>query len=179
MAFSPFQECKHVALFYDTEEQRDEEIIHFLNEGLAGGQLCIYGTIHVTDKEYFKTLTSRITNCDENIKQGNLMVVDFIPFYVAALKRDLTLYKEVQKQLEVLLKDKKDMKVRYVGDATGYLFKNGYFEQCITIEAWWQQVRIPVVTTVCLFDKSLMDKYPFKGYKNKVVNTHDVILQSR
>ena len=103
MVFSPFQECKHAALFYKTERQRDDEIIHFLNEGLAEGQLCIYGTIHVTDKVYFQTLTSRITNYDENIKQGNLMVVDFVPFYVAALKRDLTPYKEVQKQLEELI----------------------------------------------------------------------------
>ena len=172
-------ECKHTALLYDTEGQRDDEIIHFLNEGLADGQLCIYGTIHVTDKEYFKTLTSRITNYHENIKQGNLMVVDFIPFYIAALKRDLTPYKEVQKQLEQILKDKKDLEVRYVGDATGYPFKNGFFDECIMIEAWWQNLRLPFVTTLCLFDKSLIATYPFSSYKNRVIHTHDIVLGYR
>src|SRR5438876_233450 len=122
MAFSPFLDGKHMALFYDTEQQRDNEIIRFLNEGLANSQLCIYGTIHVTDQEYFRTLTSRITDYDANVRKGNLMVVDFVPFYSAALKRDLTPYREVGQRLEQLIKDKPDMKVRYVGDATGYLF---------------------------------------------------------
>jgi hypothetical protein len=176
MSLSPFQERKHMALFYDTEEQRDNEIIRFLNEGLTQGHLCIYGTIHVKDQEYFKTLTSRIANYDENVKKGNLMVVDFIPFYIAALKRDLTPYKEVQKQLEQIIKDKKDLEVRYVGDATGYLFKNGYFDECVLIEAWWQNIHLPFVTTLCLFDKSLMATYPFESYKNRVIHTHDVVL---
>ncbi|MFY3741925.1 MAG: hypothetical protein HMLIMOIP_002386 [Candidatus Nitrosomirales archaeon] len=167
-----------MALFYDNEEQRDNEIIHFINEGLAEGQLCIYGTIHVSDKEYFETLTSRIINYEENVKKGNLMVVDFIPFYLAALKHDLTPYKEVQKQLEDVLKNKKDMKVRYVGDVTGYLFKNGYFYECIMIEGWWQNIHLPLITTLCLFDKSLMDKSPFDNHKNKVIHTHDVVLDS-
>ena len=178
MSFFRFQEQKHIALFYDIELQRDNEIIRYINEGLSEGQLCIYGSIHVSDKEYFKTLTSRITNYEGNVKKGNLMVVDFVPFYIAALKRDLTPYKEVQKQLEQLLKNNKDMKVRYVGDATGYLFKNGYFDECLLIEAWWQNVHIPVVTTLCLFDKSLMDKSPFDKHKNKVIHTHDIVLNS-
>lgn len=80
--------------------------------------------------------------------------------FLAAIRCDLTPYKEVQKQLEDVLKDKKDMKVRYVGDATGYLFKNGYFYECIMVESWWQSVRMPMVTTLCLFDKSLMNKSP-------------------
>lgn len=165
-----------MAFFYDDELQRDDETIRFINEGLAGGQLCIYGSIHVTDKEYFKTLSSRITNYEENVRKGNLMVVDFLPFYIAALKHDLTPYKDVQKTLEERLGNKKDAKVRYVGDATGYLFKNGKFDECIMIESWWQNTRMPVVTTLCLFQKSLIDASPFDQHRNRIVHTHDVLL---
>lgn len=167
-----------MALFYDSDQQRDHEVIRFINEGLARGQLCIYGTIHAKDKEYFKTLSSRITDYEENLKKGNLLVMDFVPFYIAAMSHDLTPYKEVQKQLEKTLKEKNDMKVRYVGDATGYLFKNGHFDECIIVEAWWQNVRLEVVTTLCLFQKSLMDKFPFERQKNKIINTHDVVLNA-
>jgi hypothetical protein len=176
MSFSAFQECKHMAFFYDNEVQRDDEIIRFINEGLADGQLCIYGTIHVTDKEYFKTVSSRITDYKENVNKGNLIVVDFLPFYIAALKHDLTPYKEVKKTLEDMLRYKKDTKVRYVGDATGYLFKNGQFGECIMVESWWQNVRMPAVTTLCLFQKSLMGTSPFDQHKSRVAHTHDILL---
>jgi hypothetical protein len=176
MPFSPFQECKHMAFFYDSEQQRDDEIIRFINRGLADSQLCIYGTIHVTDKEYFKRMSSRITDYEQNVKKGNLMVIDFVPFYTAALKHDLTPYKEVGKALKEILKYKKHTKVRYVGDATGYLFKNEQFDECIMIESWWQNNRMPVVTTLCLFEKSLMNASPFDRQKNRVANTHDIIL---
>lgn len=176
MPFPHFQESKHMALFYDSEQQRDDEVIRFINEGLTDGQLCIYGTIHVTDKEYFKTISSRITDYEENVKRGNLMVVDFLPFYIAAIKGDLTPYKEIKKTLEEILKHKKETKVRYVGDATGHLFKNGQFNECIMIESWWQNNRMPVVTTLCLFQKSLTDVSPFNQHKNRVIRTHDISL---
>jgi DcmR-like sensory protein len=179
MHLTPFQECKHIALLYDSEQHRDDEIIKFINQGLARGQLCIYGTIHVRNKEYFKTLFSRIKDYEENTRNGNLMVVDFVPFYLAAVKGDLTPYKEVQKSLEEMLEYKKDMKVRYVGDATGYLFKNRHFDECIMIEDWWQGTRMKVVTTLCLFQKSLMDSSPFNQHKKRIIATHDVVVDSR
>lgn len=165
-----------MAFFYDSEQQRDDETIRFINEGLADGQLCIYGTIHVTDNEYFKILSSRIMDYEENVKKENLMVLDFVPFYIAALKHDLTPYKKVQKALEEIFRHEKGRKVRYVGDATGYLFKNGQFNECIMIESWWQNSRMPVVTTLCLFQKSLMETSPFDQHKNRVVHTHDILL---
>ncbi|UVS70008.1 MEDS domain-containing protein [Nitrososphaera viennensis] len=168
-----------MALFYDSEQQRDDEIIRFINEGLAGGQLCIYGTMRVAaDKEYFKAMSCRITNYEQNVKAGNLMIIDFVPFYDATLKQDLTPYKKVQEELEKILKHKKDMKVRYVGDATGYLFKNKHFDECFMIESWWQASRFQVITTLCLFQKSLMGTFPFDHEKNRIIQTHDVVLGS-
>jgi len=178
MSFLHFQERKHNAYFYDSEDKRDSEIVCFLNEGLAYGELCIYGTIHVSDSEYFNTITSRITNYEDNVKQRNLIVVDFIPFYIAALKRDLTPYKEVQQRLQTMIAEKPNLKVRYVGDATGYLFKNGYFDECIMIEAWWQNLHQPFITTLCLFDKSLMATPPFNTHKNTVIHNHDIAVNS-
>jgi hypothetical protein len=171
----PF-EFKHQAFLYDNEQQRDDAITKFINEGLDRGQLCIYGTIHLTDKEYFKTMSSRITDYEENVKKGNLIVIDFLPFYIAALKKDLIPYKGMQKAIEEKLGDKKDARVRIVGDATGYLFKNDRFDECIMVESWWQGARMPAVSTLCLFEKSLMNEIPFKQHRNRVAHNHDILL---
>lgn len=174
--FFSFQECKHMAFFYDNGQQCDDEIIRFINQGLEGGQLCIYGTVHFRNKEYFRTLSSKIKNYEQNVKDGHLVVVDFVPFYDAALKGDLTPYKEVQSKLCELFVRNDDLKVRYVGDATGLLFKDGHFDECVMIESWWQQNRIEAVTTLCLFQKSLMDESPFADEKERVIRSHDAIL---
>lgn len=166
-----------MALLYDNEQQRDREIIRFINEGLKGNELCIYGTIHVRDKEYFQSLSSQILDYEENVKKGRLMVVDFAPFYIAALTGDLTPYKKVQEQLEAMFKDNAKMKVRYIGDATGLLFKNRHFDECVMIEEWWQKNRIEAVTTLCLFQKSLLEKYPFSNHKHRILTNHDVALE--
>lgn len=171
-----FTERKHMALFYDSQLQRDSEIIRFINEGLTEGQLCIYGTIHVRDKEYFQTLSSRIADYEENVKKGNLLIVDFAPFYIAALSEDLSPYKQVQMQLEQMFRDKKDLRVRYVGDATGLLFKNRHFDECMMVEEWWQKTRMAAVTTLCLFQKSLIDTDPFNYQRMRVFLHHDMVL---
>lgn len=167
-----------MALLYDSEQVRDSEIIRFINEGLKANQVCIYGTIHVRDKEYFQSLSSQILDYEENVKKGRLLVVDFAPFYVAAMTSDLAPYEQVQRQLEAMFKDNKEMKVRYVGDATGFLFKNRHFDECAMIEEWWQNVRIEAVTTLCLFQKSLFDKYPFSHHKHRILANHDVAIDA-
>lgn len=167
-----------MALLYDSEQVRDSEIIRFINEGLKANQVCIYGTIHVRDKEYFQSLSSQILDYEENVKKGRLLVVDFAPFYVAAMTSDLAPYEQVQRQLEAMFKDNKEMKVRYVGDATGFLFKNRHFDECAMIEEWWQNVRIEAVTTLCLFQKSLFDKYPFSHHKHRILANHDAVMDA-
>jgi hypothetical protein len=171
-----FQEHKHMVMLYDDEQSRDQEIIRFINEGLLKGQLCIYGTIYTRDKDYFQSLCSQIIDFDENIKKGSLLVVDFAPFYVAAMSGDLAPYKEVQSKLEAMFRDKKDLSVRYVGDATGFLFKNQHFDECVMVEQWWQKIRIKEVSTLCVYDKSLFDKYPFRYQTKKILENHDVAL---
>ena len=166
-----------MTFLYDNDGQRDTEVIRFINEGLAGGQLCIYGTVRLQDKG-FKAISSKITDYDENVKNGNLWVVDFVPFYIAALNNDLAPYKQVHEQLEEMLKAKKDTKVRFVGDATGFLFENKHFDECIMIEDWWQRVRSEQVTTLCLFQKSLMHEFPFSRHKKRVLHAHDVALEA-
>jgi hypothetical protein len=173
-----FQERKHTALLYDTEQQRDSEIIRFINEGLSSDQFCIYGSIHVRDKEHFQSLASRITDYEKNIKEGRLLVVDFAPFYIAALTNDLTPFKEVQRQIAAMFRNNKDMKVRLAGDATDLLFKNMHFDECALIEEWWQNNRIEAVTTLCVFEKSLFGKHPFNYHKHRIFTSHDVAMGS-
>jgi hypothetical protein len=171
-----FQENKHMLMFYDDEQQRDREILRFINEGLEAGDLCIYGTIYTRDEDYFQSLSSRIIHYEENVKKGNLLVVDFTPFYIAAMSCDLAPYEKVQNQLESMFRDRKDLRVRYIGDATGFLFKNMHFDECVMVERWWQTNRIKEVTTLCVFEKSLVDKYPFNYQLQRVLENHDVAI---
>lgn len=167
-----------MVLLYDDEHQRDEVILRFINEGLKAGQLCIYGTIFVRHTEYFRSLCSRIWDYEENVKNGNLLVVDFAPFYIAAMSNDLAPFQQVQRQLEVMFRDKKNLSVRFIGDATGFLFKNRHFDESALVESWWQENRIKEVTTLCVFERSLFDKYPFSSQKHKILENHDVTLVS-
>jgi KaiC/GvpD/RAD55 family RecA-like ATPase len=173
-----FQEDKHMLMFYDDEQQRDREILRFINEGLEAGDLCIYGTIYTRDEDYFQSLCSRIIDYEENVKKGNLLVVDFTPFYIAAMSCDLAPYEKVQNQLESMFRDRKDLRVRYIGDATGFLFKNKHFDECVMVEHWWQTNRIKEVTTLCVFEKSLLDKYPFNYQLQRVLENHDVAIDA-
>lgn len=83
--------------------------------------------------------------------------------------------KKYKKQLEVMFKANREMKVRYVGDATGMLFKNKHFDECILIENRWQVNRFEEVTTLCLSDRRIMSTIPFDK-QTKVIGTQDVTL---
>jgi hypothetical protein len=52
----------------------------------------------------------------ENVKQGNLVIIDFKPFFGATRKGDPTLFNQLKSQLETMLKQRMQK-----AKMTGYL----------------------------------------------------------
>ena len=104
-------------------------------------------------------MSFRIINYEENIRNGNLLFINFKPYYESALKGDLTLFEKLKTELEYALyrrlsEGKKD-KILIFADATCALSETRHFKECIDLEKWWQKVHLDWVrnnkdiTVVC------------------------------
>lgn len=51
---------EHVMLFYSSDDERNAASVDYINEGLAGGQLCVYASVGAFDRAS-KWHTSRIS----------------------------------------------------------------------------------------------------------------------
>jgi MEDS: MEthanogen/methylotroph, DcmR Sensory domain len=140
---------KHIMLMYEDKNKRNNTMIDFINEGLKNGCLCIYASVDIDDSKSISlidSLSSKITNYEENIHYENLKFINFKPYYESALKGDLTLFKELKSELEYTLdkrisEGKKD-KILVFADAACTLSDNRCFNECIDLENWWQDVHL-------------------------------------
>lgn len=135
---------QHVMLLYDSDDERQAAAIDYINEGLKNGHLCIYGSVSAYDsasKWHYSNLSSQIEDFEENIKQGNLVIIDLKPLSWAARKGDPTLFNQLKSQLETMRKQRiaegKGDKIVAFTDAACTLSENKEFEECIELESWW------------------------------------------
>lgn len=135
---------QHVMLLYDSDDERKATVIDYINEGLKNGQLCIYASVGAYDsasKWHYSNLSSKIENFEENVKQGNLVIIDFKPFFEAARKGDPTIFNQLKSQLETMRKQRieegKGDKILAFTDAACTLSENKEFEECVELEGWW------------------------------------------
>ena len=90
-------------LLCNNQEEYNIAAIDCINEGLESGQLCIYASVFNSDKSHLSKISSKITNYLENIEKGNLLIIDFLPFYESAKASNLRPFKQLKKQIEDLL----------------------------------------------------------------------------
>jgi CheY-like chemotaxis protein len=135
---------QHVMLLYDSDDERKATVIDYMNEGLKNGHLCIYASVGAYDsasKWHYSNLSSKIENFEKNVKQGNLVIIDFKPFFEAARKGDPTIFNQLKSQLETMRKQRivegKSDKILAFTDAACTLSENKEFEECIELESWW------------------------------------------
>ena len=93
----------HLMLLYDDEDDRNSAEIQCINKALAEGQYCIYATVNSSDGDFLSRLTRLIPNYDKHVEEGNLEIVNFMPFYESAAKGDLTLFREMKRRVETEL----------------------------------------------------------------------------
>ena len=166
----------HVALVYQNEEEQRKAVADYLNEGLNKGYFCVFATIHYRDEGHVKALSDRINGYQENIDKGNLLVIDLASYYLAALIHDLRPFHEAKRLFEENVKGRSNRHIRFVGDGTGFLFRNRHFDECAMVEEWWQQKPFEG-SYLCLHQKQHLDLFP-QVYTRVIRSTHDSVVNS-
>ncbi len=90
-------------LLCSNADEYNTAAIDSINEGLEAGQLCIYASVLNSDKSHLSKISSKIKNYLENIEKGNLVIIDFLPFYESAKASNLAPFKQLKKRIEELL----------------------------------------------------------------------------
>ena len=106
---------KHAILLYQNKYNLDLTSAQYINQGLKEKQLCVYASVHCSDKSHLSNITSQITDYQENISMRNLLIVDLKPFYECALKGDLTPFKDLETEL------REELAKRRTADKNGVL----------------------------------------------------------
>jgi hypothetical protein len=167
---------EHILLLYDNEDQRDKLAAEYINEGLKRGQLCAYASVMNPDSRSLNdTLKSRIVDFDNNIREGNLLLVKLSTHYIGALAGDLEPFNAMERELTERARSRQDKHVRIVADCAGFLYENKHFDECVELEQWWHQKPFEG-SYLCPFRNSLCDKFPYNYHKYRVFGNHDIII---
>jgi hypothetical protein len=167
---------EHILLLYDSEDERDKLAAGYINEGLKRGQLCVYASVKNPDiRTLNNSLKSRIVDFDNNIREGNLLLIKLSTHYVGALAGNLEPFNTMERELTERAKIRQDKHVRIVADCAGFLYENKHFDECVELEQWWHQKPFEG-SYLCPFRNSLCDKFPYNYHKYRVFGNHDIII---
>jgi hypothetical protein len=168
----------HIALIYDKPEEKDAFIAQFINEGLGKGQICVYGTVRYRIQGHLEALSSKIIDYDRHIKAGNLIIIDFAPFYLSAIMGDLQPFVDAKKLFEEKLQGRKNNQIRVIGDAVELMFDNDQFDPCASLEGWWQN-NFKKGITLCTYKRSSIRSYYHDIQFHRAVRaTHHYVVEA-
>ncbi len=124
---------EHFVVLYSNKNDLDqsnynEAISEYINARLSRNQLCIYAYIEKDVESAMAELSKRITNYEENLKAGNIMLVDFKPYCLSAMDNNLEPFKELMQVVKEKTRQRPDKHVRIIGRAAGWLYENKYFD---------------------------------------------------
>jgi CheY-like chemotaxis protein len=179
----------HIMLLYESNENRNNILIDYINEGLKNDCVCIYASVDIDNSKNMSlidSLSSRIINYEENIQNENLKFIDCRPYYESALKGDLTLFEELKRKLENVLykrisEGKKD-KILFFADAACHLSETMNFSQSIDLEKWWQDVNLEWkrdnkdITIVCPHPNYVFKDLSLDYTKFQITDSHDMTI---
>jgi CheY-like chemotaxis protein len=181
-------------LMYHVDEEFKAAAVYYINEGLKSDHGCVYASVGAYDnasKWHYSNLSSNIENFDENVKQGNLVIIELKPLFEAARKGDPEVFNKVKSQLEVMLKqrvaDNKYNKLLVFADAACTLLKNEEFEGCLNLEGWWQSAHkewttgLQNISVICPHPATVLDELTTAAAdaKAQISMFHSVVLHAR
>jgi CheY-like chemotaxis protein len=184
---------QHVILLCENDLSRNLTAAKCINQGLKGGQLCIYASVNACDVSYLTKLSSLIDSYKENVEKRNLLIVNLKPFYNSALVGDLRPFNEfkiqLQEELEKREYNRKNKDVLIIADCADNLFANQHFDQCEMVENWWHNIYIRWLqqqekeqrshfTVICPYSSSLLDKNPFSQHKHQISHNHSITIDT-
>jgi CheY-like chemotaxis protein len=174
-------------LLYNNQGECDSAAIDSLNEGLKAGQLCIYASVFNGDKSHLSRISSKITNYLENIEKGNLVIVDFLPFYESAKASNLAPFKHLKERIEELLHKRisegKDDKALIFAEAAGFLSEHCHFDKSIELESWWNDAHFEWlkkklnITVICPHPATVLNEESHLSAKSHIGNVHSLTLE--
>ncbi|MGZ5486308.1 MAG: response regulator [Nitrososphaeraceae archaeon] len=180
---------KHAMLLYHSNDMRNKISINSINKGLERGQFCIYASVDAYNNESsfnISNLSSKISNYQENIQNGNLRIINFKPYYESAISGDLTPFTELKSELESTLSqrvaDGKRNEILVIADAACSLSQHEHFGECIVLEKWWQDVHDVWIkndlniTVICPHPRNILDDGLFGKIKNKISDCHTLTI---
>ncbi|MGI0019733.1 MAG: response regulator [Nitrososphaera sp.] len=177
---------QHLMLLYDDEDERSAAEIDCINRVLDAGQYCIYATVDASDKDFLANLAPRIADYDRHIQEGNFVIVNFKPFYDSAANCELTPFKQLKAQVEETLKDRiasgKNEKALIVADAACNLARHKQFDECVTLEGWWQgtyndwMAKNLDISIICAHPSSVLKQQLHIGEQKRISHAHSLKL---
>ena len=176
---------EHVMLLCQNQADCDSAAIESLNEGLRAGHLCIYASVLNGKKSHIDQLSPRIDNFSESIENGDLVVIDFYPFYQSALAGDLGPFDELKARVEQLLSRRtlegRGDKVLIFAEAAGALSEHHLFDKGIDLEKWWNDVHMGWIrkrlniTVICPHPSGILNEQ--NDAKSHLSAAHSVTLE--
>ena len=127
------------------------------------------------DGEAARDLASKIVDYAKNVSDGNLLLVDLKPYFESIIEDDYGRFEVLKKLVSMKTRDREDKHVRCCGELTDYLFEKKYFDQCVSLEQFWQKNPLGG-TTICPFRTKVFDQESLKEKREQVVHNHDNIL---
>jgi CheY-like chemotaxis protein len=172
---------EHFVILYsedkDSSESNYNEVIsEYINGGLAKNQLCIYTYTEENAEIAMSDLSKKITNYEENVKKGNLLLVDFKPFCESAKEMRLKPFQDLMEFVKEKNRNRADQHVRIVGRAAGWLYENKHFDQCLALERWWHTKPFNG-SLICPYKMSLFEHKQFFEHRDSLFVRHDTILR--
>jgi CheY-like chemotaxis protein len=175
-------------LLCNNQDEYDSAAIDSLNEGLRARQLCIYASVFNGDKSHLSKISSRIMNYQENIEKGNLVIIDFLPFYESAKASNLAPFKHLKVGIEELLRKRisegEGDKVLIFADAAGFLSEHRHFDKSIELESWWDDTRFDWlknkqlnITIICPHPAAVLNKESNLYAKSQIGNVHSLMVE--
>jgi CheY-like chemotaxis protein len=174
----------HLMLLYDDELERNAAEIECINHSLEAGRYCVYASVDLHDKEYLSKVASRITGFDRHVKEGDLSVVDFMPFYGSASSSDMTPFNQlkeaIEKEVAKRVSSGKSGKVLIVADAACNLAKHMQFDECVHLERWWQNTYVEWknmsldVTIICAHPLAVLRE--MASEQSRISHAHSLAL---
>src|SRR5688572_16273397 len=132
----------HLMLLYEEEDTLNQEISQVLTDALKTGRLCAYASVHASETDHIEKISRNIPDFRRHVREGDLVIINFRPFYDSMLQSDLTLFEKLKQDLEEMAYGRnrvgKNSSILLVADCAGTLTKGKYFEQSIKLEKWWQ-----------------------------------------
>ena len=99
--------------------------------------MCIYASVFNGDKSHLSRISAKIINYQENIERGNLVIIDFLPFYESAKASNLAPFKQSKVEIEELLRKRKSEgegdKVLIFAEAAGFLSEHCHFDKSMGV----------------------------------------------